>query len=139
MISLGGELISLMYKLEFVTTNNIAEYEALILGLKVAKDMGIQQIYVYGNSELVFQQVRDNYQVKKDLLKVYRNEVWDIIDNFFIAFNISYVPRDHNQTLDSLSLAATHFKIPKTTHLKYPIEVRYRPSVSDNIKQWRVF
>ena len=62
-----------------------------------------------------------------------------MIDNFFIAFNISYFPRDHNQTADSLALAATHFKIPKTTHLKYPIEVRYRPSVPDNIKQWRVF
>jgi len=62
-----------------------------------------------------------------------------MIDNFFIAFNISYIPRDHNQTVDSLALAATHFKIPKTTHLKYPIEVRYRPSVPDNIKQWRVF
>ena len=62
-----------------------------------------------------------------------------MIDHFFIAFNISYIPRDHNQTADSLALAATHFKIPKTTHLKYPIEVRYRPSVLDNIKQWRVF
>ena len=62
-----------MYKLEFVTTNNTTEYEALILGLKVAKDMGIQQIFVYGDSELVVQQVRDKYQVKQDLLKVYRN------------------------------------------------------------------
>ena len=49
-ISHGGEMISLMYKLEFVTTNNIAEYEALILGLK---DMGIQKIYVYGIFKLV--------------------------------------------------------------------------------------
>ena len=58
---------------------------------------------------------------------------------FFIAFNISYIPRDHNQTANSLSLEATHLKILKITRLKYPIEVRYRPSVPDNIKQWRVF
>src|SRR5713101_4725416 len=81
----------------------------------------------------------NNYEVKQDLLKVYRNEVWDMIDNYFVAFNITYIPRDHNQTTDSLSLAATHFRIPKTTQLKYPIEVRYRPSVPDNVKQWRVF
>ena len=43
LISPGGELVSLMYKLEFVTTNNTAQYEALILGLKATKDMGIQQ------------------------------------------------------------------------------------------------
>ena len=58
-----------MYKLEFITTNNIAEYEALLLGLKAAKNLGIQQISVYGDSELVVQQVRNNYQVKQDLLK----------------------------------------------------------------------
>ena len=74
LISAGGESVSLMYKLEFVTTNNTTEYEALLLGLNVAKNLGIQQIFVYGDSELVVQQVRNNYQVKKDLLKVYRND-----------------------------------------------------------------
>ena len=73
------------------------------------------------------------------MLKVYQNEVWDMIENYFVSFNITYIPRDHNQTADSLSLAPTHFRIPKITQLKYPIEVRYRPSVPDNIKQWRVF
>ena len=53
LISLGGEAVRLMYKLEFTTTNNTAEYEALLLGLKYAKDLGIQQIFVYGDSELV--------------------------------------------------------------------------------------
>ena len=62
-----------------------------------------------------------------------------MIENYFVAFNITYIPRDHNQTTDSLALAATHFRIPKTTQLRYPIEVRYRPSVPDNVKQWRVF
>ena len=104
-----------MYKLEFVTKNNIAEYEALLLGLRAAKDMSIQQFFVYGDSELVVQQVRNNYQVKQDLLKVYRNEILDMIDNLFVAFNISYIPRDHNQTIDSIALVATHFRIPKTT------------------------
>src|SRR5713226_7255470 len=62
-----------------------------------------------------------------------------MIDNYFVAFNITYIPRDYNQTADSLALAATHFRIPKTTQLRDPIEVRYRPSVPDNVRQWRVF
>ena len=62
-----------------------------------------------------------------------------MIDNYFVAFNITYISRDHNQTDDSLALAATHFRIPKTTQLKYPIKVRYRPFVPDNVKQWKVF
>ena len=52
LFSPGGDLISLMYKLKFVTTKNTAEYVALILGLKAAKDPGIQEIFVSGDSEL---------------------------------------------------------------------------------------
>ena len=107
--------------------------------MKAAKDLGIQQIAAFGDSELVVQQVKSNYQVKQGLLKVYRNEVWDMLENYFIAFNITHIPRNHNETADSLALAATHFRIPKTTQLRYPIEVRYRPCVPDNVKQWKVF
>jgi hypothetical protein len=38
------EIISLPYKLEFETTNNVAEYEAIVLGLRTTKDMGIEEI-----------------------------------------------------------------------------------------------
>ena len=62
-------------------------------------------------------------------MKVYRNEVWDLIDNLFLDFNITFVPREYNETTDSLDLAIAYFKVPKFTHLKYPIDVRYRPSV----------
>ena len=62
-----------------------------------------------------------------------------MIYNYFIEFNISFIPKDHNQIAHSVSLVATHFWVPKHTQLKYLIEVRYRHSVLDNIKQWRVF
>jgi len=42
LISPGGESVCLMYKLEFITTNNTIEYEAFFLGLHAAKDLGIQ-------------------------------------------------------------------------------------------------
>ena len=71
LISPGGETVKLMYKLEFITTNNTAEYESLLLGLKAAKNLGIQQISAFGDSKLVVQQVKSNYQVKQGLLKVY--------------------------------------------------------------------
>jgi hypothetical protein len=49
------EVIPLSYKLEFNTTNNINEYEALLLGLKATKNMGIDKNFVFGDSELVIQ------------------------------------------------------------------------------------
>ena len=79
--------------------------------------MGIKELAVFGDSELVIQQVKNVYQVKQHLLKVYRNEVWDLIDNFFLASNIAFVPREYNETTNSLALAATYLKVPKLTHL----------------------
>ena len=50
LISPGGKIISLMYKMEFHKTNNIDEYEALILGLKASKNLNIQHFSVFGDS-----------------------------------------------------------------------------------------
>jgi len=60
----ANEVFTFSYKLEFETTNNIVEYEALILGLKVAKYLNVKKIEVFGDSELVVLQVRNKYQTK---------------------------------------------------------------------------
>ena len=65
--------MTLSYKLQFVTTNNPSEYETIILGMKAAKDLGAEQLIVFGDSKLVVQQVRYNYQVKNSKMKNYRN------------------------------------------------------------------
>jgi ribonuclease HI len=138
-ISPSQEVISLSYKLEFETTNNVAEYEALVLGLRAAKDMKIEELSVFGDAELIVHQVRNMYQAKHPRLRTYRNEVWDLIDNFFLDFNISFVPREENVMVDSLVVSASNFKIPLPPKLKYDVEVKYRPSIPDNVKHWKVF
>jgi hypothetical protein len=55
------ENLSLSYKLEFEATNNMEEYEALVLGLRATKDMGIEEIVVFGDAELIVHQVKKNY------------------------------------------------------------------------------
>ena len=50
-----GERITISHKLQFEATNNVAEYEALILGLEAAKKMGVKCISAFGDSELVVQ------------------------------------------------------------------------------------
>jgi ribonuclease HI len=74
LISPTDEVTSLSYKLEFETT----KFEALILGLKVAIEMGVNQIFVFGDSELIIQQVKSIYQENHPKLRSYRNEVLDI-------------------------------------------------------------
>jgi ribonuclease HI len=60
-VSLAQETVSLSYNLEFETTNNVAEYEALVLGLRAAKEMGIQEVEVFGDAELIVQQMKNTY------------------------------------------------------------------------------
>ena len=134
LISPTGKWIPLSFKLEYEATNNVAEYEALLLGLKIAKSMGIQCLKVLGDSELVVRQIRNQCQTKHPRLRAYRNEVWDMMENFFSAFNIQFMPREKNIMVDSLAVAASTFCPPQNPLLRYEIDVHYRPSIPDNIK-----
>lgn len=53
------------YKLEFESTNHEAEYEALIQGLELAKDVNIECLFVFEDSNLVVNQVKNKYGIKK--------------------------------------------------------------------------
>jgi ribonuclease HI len=133
------ETISLSYKLEFEVTNNVAKYEALVLGLRAAKEMGIREMVVFGDAELIIQQVKNVYLTKHPRLKNYKNEVWDLIDSFFLAFNISFIPREENASADFQAFSASLFEAPSLPADRPEVEIRYRPSVPDNVKHWKVF
>ena len=70
------------YKLAFECSNNEAEYEALIVGLKILRKLNAKRISVYGDSELVIKQVRGEYQAKHPRMRAYRNAVLDILNLF---------------------------------------------------------
>jgi ribonuclease HI len=139
LVSPWQETISLSYKLEFEATNNVVEYEALVLGMRAAKEMGIKEVVVLGDAELIIQQVRNAYRAKHPRLKSYKNQVWDLIDHFFSDFNISFIPREENTMADSFTVSASLFRIPLSPKIKYDVEIIYRPSLPDNIKHWKVF
>jgi hypothetical protein len=65
--------------------------------------------------------------------------VWDLIDSFFLAFIISFVPREENFMVDSLVVSARNFRIPLSPKIRYDVEVKYRPSIPDNVKHWKFF
>ena len=53
LISPTQQKLTISYKLQFSTTNNTAEYEALTLGMKAMKDLGAEQLIAFGDSKLV--------------------------------------------------------------------------------------
>ena len=85
--------------LGFECTNNIAEYEALIQGLKKAIEFKVKNLKVYGDSEIIVKQVRNTIHYLSPHLKGYQNEVWDLLMNFD-AFNIVSIPRLKNAAPD---------------------------------------
>jgi hypothetical protein len=56
-----------------------------------------------------------------------------------LDFNISFVPREENNMADSLVVSTSKFKVPLPPKLKYDVEVKYKPSIPDNVKHCKVF
>ena len=75
----------LSFKLDFECAANDVEYEALILGLNILKDLGAKRIAVYGNSELIVNQLNGTYQTKHPKMRSYRNEVWHLFVKFLLS------------------------------------------------------
>jgi ribonuclease HI len=112
----------------------VGEYEALVLGLRDTKEMRIEEVAVFRDVDLIVQQIINAYRAKHPRIRSYKNEVWDLIDNFFSAFNISFIPREENTLVDSLDVSTSQFRIPLPPKFKYDVEVKYRPYVPNNIK-----
>ena len=95
-------------RLEFECTNNVAEYEALLQGLRKALDLNIKCIEVFRDSQIVARQVRNSINCTSNNLKNYQQEVWDLM-NKFEAFNIKSIPCTLNHEVDMLANAASNF------------------------------
>jgi ribonuclease HI len=135
----AGNKTLIACRLEFECTNNTAEYEALLQGLRKALDMNIQNLVVFGDFEIVVRQVRDSIHYLSLHLKSYQSEVWSLMNKFF-AFNINSIPRLNNVEVDLLANVAS--KLLPAEGLSpdaFFVELLFRPSVPDNITNWRVF
>ena len=106
------------YKLAFGCSNNEAEYEVLIVGLKILKNLKAKRISVYGDLELIIKQVKGKYQAKHPRMRAYHNAVLDIL-RVFPYYTLTCVPRAQNVIADSLATAASNLKIPMNSNNKF--------------------
>ena len=91
----NGEPKVFSYELYFDYTNNIAKYEALVLGLRVLKDLKAKKFHIYGYTELVIKQFERGYQVKNPRLRSYKNLVLDLLEDFK-EYHFIVIPRKEN-------------------------------------------
>nr|GEX68304.1 reverse transcriptase domain-containing protein [Tanacetum cinerariifolium] len=98
-----------MLRFQFAASNNEVEYEALIIGLRIATWMGVKNVHVSVDYKLVANQVLETYVAKEDNMVKYLDKVKSLVSGF-TNFLISQVPRSKNKKADALSkIASTSF------------------------------
>lgn len=108
-----GDTIQCMIRLDFPTTNNEAEYEALVVGLDLAKAAGAQNIIAHCDSQVVTSQIKGDYECKNDRMKRYLEEVKYRTNSLEVEF--IQIPREENEWADHLAKAtlAEFMLVPK--------------------------
>ncbi len=98
----AGEVVGEIAEGIGATTNNVAEYKALIAGLKLALEKGFTELDVYMDSELVVSQVKGEWKIKKDTLRPLAVEARSLM-NRFEDLSIGHVRREENADADKLA------------------------------------
>jgi ribonuclease HI len=84
-----------------VATNNVAEYRALVEGLRKAFELGVAELEVVSDSELLVHQMRGEYKVKNEALRELWQEAGDLADRIG-QVRFTAVRREHNELADRL-------------------------------------
>ncbi|XP_047331527.1 uncharacterized protein LOC124935113 [Impatiens glandulifera] len=111
-------------KLSYSVTNNEAEYEACIAGIKLASEKRINRFEVIGDSNLVISQANGDCQVKDDNLKPYHSFLMRLIAKFESIVFI-HDPRSQNRFDDALKTLAAMTQIPEGIKIK-PLKIQQR-------------
>jgi ribonuclease HI len=113
LIDPSGDQVKYMVHLEFKATNNMAEYEELIFSLSATLSLGIRQLLVKGDSQLIIKQVRGECSCNEPRLAAYLLHVRKL-EKDFTALELQHVPRADNSAVDELSMrASTWAPMPK--------------------------
>ncbi|MGD0779179.1 MAG: ribonuclease HI family protein [Dehalococcoidales bacterium] len=98
----AGSTIATISRRLGITTNNQAEYQAIIAALEKATSLGAKNVILKSDSELVVKQINGLYKIKKTALRPLYQQVVQLIGSLE-SFAISYIPREQNAAADALA------------------------------------
>jgi ribonuclease HI/transposase InsO family protein len=101
-----GEHMRYLVRLHFPVSNNMAEYEALLGGLRIAIELDIKRLDIRGDSQLVIDQVMKNASCHDEKMEAYCAEVRKLEDKFF-GFELNHIVRRYNEEADELAKIAS--------------------------------
>ena len=103
LISLKGDYYPFTAWLDFDCTNNVVEYEACVMGLWVAVKRKAQLLKVYGDSALVIDQLRGEWETRDYRMQQYKKLMLELLEEFE-KVEFIHLTRDNNQMADALAI-----------------------------------
>ena len=105
-----GDKIESIIQLDFPTTNNKVEYEALVAGLDLTKAAGAENMIMHCDSQVITSQINGDYECRNERMKKYLEEVKNQIGSLEVRF--VQILREENECADRLAkIASTEFMI----------------------------
>jgi ribonuclease HI len=101
-----GKHLRYVLRLHFSASNNVAEYEALVNGLRIAIELGVRHLDARGDSQLVIDQVMKNSHCRDPKMEAYCDEVRRLEDKFY-GLELNHIARRYNKTADELAKIAS--------------------------------
>src|SRR3954462_958619 len=115
-------------QIHFTATNNEAEYEALLYGLRMAISLGIRRLMIFGDSDLVINQVMKEWDIRSQAMTTYCVAVRKL-EKKFDGLELHHIPRAQNQAADDLAkLGSTRGQVPSGVYLEH----LYSPTVKED-------
>jgi ribonuclease HI len=105
-ISPLGKHLRYVLRLHFSASNNVAEYKALVNGLRIAIELGVRRLDACGDSQLVIDQVMKNSHCRDPKMEAYCDEVRRLEDKFY-GLELNHIARRYNETADELAKIAS--------------------------------
>ncbi|KAL0461388.1 UNVERIFIED_CONTAM: Ribonuclease HI [Sesamum latifolium] len=128
-------------KFEFKASNSEAEYEAVVLGMRMAQDAGTSHLLVYSDSQLIVKQVNGEYEAKEESMVQFLQQIEELKIKFK-SFQLHQIPREENIKADSLSKLASALEDYKTRRItvqhlpqsQIPLDIQL---ISSSNNDWR--
>jgi ribonuclease HI len=102
--------------IEKTSTNNQAEYQAVLKGIKPLREINAEVVEIFGDSQLVINQLAGEYECKDDILRIYHEKCLQLLQEFKIV-NLEHIPKCHNSEANRLAQGASGYRLILTMEL----------------------
>ena len=112
-VSLNKDKLRYALRILFPASNNVAEYEACLHGIRLAVELGVKRLHVHGASALVINQLNKEWDATQEKMDLYCKEIRKWESNFY-GIEYIHVVRDRNHAADALSkIGSSRAQIPQ--------------------------